>query len=460
MKRFLLISALLGLMPILSYANIAVTEGSGKTVSTTSDQSLEFQNVVISTIMVNDNAGVPKSLGYATGNSSMPVAPAPGATFPISGSISNTSFTSTQGTAGTQDWPVRVSTVALQTGTNSIGTVQIGNTPNTTDIRVTMSTNTVSQGSAGTTDWPVRISTVVVNQGTPGVTDWRVTMGTNTVGQGTAGTQDWPVRVTSAVVNSGTTFLKIELSTGVRVNTTGGNNLGIDLSTGAQVNGALADNGVAAATNRVGVVPSIYQTSYLNGTAATQGRNGALSQGTDGLLWTAQLPAIRPASFSASTNSITLAAGATHVACIQGNASNIVLVYGMRASCTQTTAGIITFNVMKSTTAFTGVWSTMTVIAHDTSVAVQVSSAVFFNNAVANTTMNTEYYLDVSALGCMATGTAAPNDVYISPPSWRMKPIVLRGVAQSVCANFAKRTVTGGLLNVGFDWIETTTISP
>lgn len=226
--------------------------------------------------------------------------------------------------------------------------------------------------------------------------------------------------------------------------------------------GALSNNGAAATGNRIGVLPSIFQTNYQNGSAGTNTNNAALSQGTDGLLWTASLPAIRPASFSASTNSITAAAGATYVACLRGNASDTVLLYSMRASCTQTTAGNIVLEVVKSTIAFTGSWSTMTVTPDDSSIntGVQISSAVFFNNTVATTLMNTNFFIDTYSLGCMATGTTSPNDIYISPASWRVKPKVLRGVAESVCVSMDKRTVTGGLFNVGFDWIETSTISP
>lgn len=260
--------------------------------------------------------------------------------------------------------------------------------------------------------------------------------GTVTSNQGTAGAIAWPVAVTQG---------------------TGTLNVSVLASTVGAV-GTLADNGVAAATNRLPTMPSIYQTSYLNGTAATQGRNGALSQGTDGLLWTASLPALRPASYSASTNTITSAASATDITAICGNATNIVLVYGLRLSCTQTTAGNVPLTVVKRSSAYTGAWSTMTAVAQDSNYAVMASTAIFFT---ANPTVGTLVgHLDNYKLGCMATGTASPNDIYISPSDWKMKPIVLRGTAQCVGVNLEATTVTGGAFTVTWDWIETATITP
>ena len=71
------------------YADIAVTPGTGKTVATTSDGGREFQNVTIATMSVNNSAGIPTNVGYASGNTSIPISI-------TSGSISNTGFNATQ----------------------------------------------------------------------------------------------------------------------------------------------------------------------------------------------------------------------------------------------------------------------------------------------------------------------------------------------------------------------------
>lgn len=84
--------------------------------------------------------------------------------------------------------------------------------------------------------------TVSANQGTAGA-GWRVDLttgvqvnGTVTANQGTQGTSAWKVDFSTGVqINLARNFA-VDYTTGVRVNTTGGSNLGVDLSTGVQVN--------------------------------------------------------------------------------------------------------------------------------------------------------------------------------------------------------------------------------
>ena len=66
--------------------------------------------------------------------------------------------------------------------------------------------------------------------------------------------------------------------------------------------------------------------------------------------------------------------------------------------------------------------------------------------------------VDTYKLGCLATSTAAPDDVYILNRT--QKPIVLRGTAQQLAVNLNAATVTGGSVVVTFEWIETATITP
>ena len=46
------------------------------------------------------------------------------------------------------------------------------------------------------------------------------------------------------------------------------------------VTGQLSNNGQAAAANRIGTLPCIIQTDPANGSASTQGRDGAVNCGT------------------------------------------------------------------------------------------------------------------------------------------------------------------------------------
>jgi hypothetical protein len=220
--------------------------------------------------------------------------------------------------------------------------------------------------------------------------------------------------------------------------------------------GTLADNGVAAATNRVGAVPGIYQTDYLNGTAATQGRDAALQVFTDGLLGVASLPAMRPASYVASAT-VASAASATDIAVLPGNASNTVLVTRVKVSCTQTAAGTITLNLIKRSTADSaGTSSNMTVVPDDSNYAAGVSAPKIYT---ANPTTGTAVgNVDTALTGCMASGTATPNDLYIL--NRQQKPIVLRGTAQQLAVNLNGATVSGGSFAVTFEYMEIKTITP
>jgi hypothetical protein len=233
-------------------------------------------------------------------------------------------------------------------------------------------------------------------------------------------------------------------------------NCSVDLAGNNRTIGSLADNGVAAATNRIAVVPSIYQTSYLNGTAATQGRNGALSQGTDGLLWTAALPAMRPASYVASA--AFAGSSTTDNAVMPGNASNTVLVTRVKVSCTQTTAGTLTLALIKRSTADTvGTSAAMTPVPDDSNYSA-ASSAPLSYTGTGPTVGTAVGNVDNYKLGCIAPATATPNDIYILNRT--QKPIVLRGTAQQLAVNFGNAAFTGGNITVTFEWIETATITP
>lgn len=307
-------------------------------------------------------------------------------------------------------------------------------------------TYTTGQTSPLSLDTTGNLRTSVNNTVTVSVSGTATVSGTVTANQGTANATPWNENVAQ--------FGGAAVSTG-----TGASGAGIPRVTVANDSsmiGTLADNGVAAATNRFGTLPGIYQTSYLNGVAATQGRNAAVSMGTDGLLWTANLPAIRPASFRASAT-VSSAASATDIAVMPGNASNTVLLTKIKVSCTQTTAGIIALNLIKRSTADTlGTSAAMTVVQDDSNTAAGASAPLTYTaNPTTGTTVGN---VDTIKFGCMATGTTSPNDYYIL--NSQQKPIVLRGTAQQLAVNLGGTTVTGGSFTITFEWIETSTITP
>ena len=221
------------------------------------------------------------------------------------------------------------------------------------------------------------------------------------------------------------------------------------------VQGNSSNNGAAAATNRIGTLPCVAQTSLNNGTAATQGRDEAANCGTDGLLWVAALPAIRPASYHAS--STIAGTSTTDNAVLPGNATNTVLVTKVSFSCTQPTAGVITVTVTKRSTADTsGTSVAMTAVPDDSNYAAAVSAPLTYTGT--GPTVGTPVgQVDAAKVGCNATTTAGPNDVYIL--NLRQKPIVLRGTAQQLAIGIGGN-ITSSSIVVTFEWIETATITP
>ena len=147
------------------------------------------------------------------------------------------------------------------------------------------------------------------------------------------------------------------------------------------------------------------------------------------------------------------ASSTTDVAVLPGNATNTVLVTRVLFTCTQTTAGILNLELVKRSTADTsGTSASMTVVPDDSSYAAG-SSAPLSYTGTGPTTGTAVGDLDNAQVGCLATTTAAPNDIYIFKP---LKPIVLRGTAQQLAINLGG-AVTGGNITVTFEWMETTT---
>jgi hypothetical protein len=220
--------------------------------------------------------------------------------------------------------------------------------------------------------------------------------------------------------------------------------------------GNLASNGAAAGSNRISTLDGIAQTSYNNGAASTQGRDVAPNVGTDGLLWVASLPAIRPASYVASKKFA--ASSTTDNAVMPGNASNTVLLTAIRLTCTQTTAGNINVEIIKRSAADTSGTSAAMIAVPDDSNYSAASSAPLSYTGTGPSVGAAVGDIDNAQIGCMAPATATPNDIYLL--NRRQKPIVLRGTSQQVAVNTGNAALSGGNLTVTFEWIETATITP
>jgi hypothetical protein len=217
--------------------------------------------------------------------------------------------------------------------------------------------------------------------------------------------------------------------------------------------GMYADNGVSSATDRVNVNAGVYQNGTSAMAAGSQGKNGAPTVGTDHMTWVTPQPAIVPPSYTASTNTFSIASSTQDAFALCGNSSHIVEVMGIRASCTQTTAGIIQIGIVKRSSGYSGVWSTAPIVSESSNYGGSKSTATFFTSAnlVVGSLVG---YLDAYKLGCLAPGTASPNDLYVSPADWRIKPIVLNSATECVAINMNGATVSGGTMSATFDFEE------
>jgi hypothetical protein len=138
---------------------------------------------------------------------------------------------------------------------------------------------------------------------------------------------------------------------------------------------------------------------------------------------------------------------------LPGNASNTVLVTRITLTCTQTTAGQVSVELLKRSTADTsGTSSNTTAVADDSSYAASASVPKSYTGT--GPSVGTAVGdLDNAQIGCMAAATATPNDIYIFRPA---KPIVLRGTAQQLAINLGG-ALSGGTITITADWMETTT---
>lgn len=344
-----------------------------------------------------------------------------------------------------------VTFVSPQTVIQSTGGVSGSTVAVTNAVGTTLAVSGTVTSNQGTNPWIVGNSSMAVSQVTG---NWSIGNSSIAVSQVNA---NWTIGNSSIAVtqvNPNWTIGNSSIAVSqVNPNWTVGN------STIATV-GTLSDNGATTATNRIGTLPATYQKAFLGGTAATKGNNAALSVSVVGNLFVSVMPDISTASYSASTNTYTLATTTMDVTAICGNATNMVMVTGLRLTCTQTTAGIVPLTVAKRSSAYGGVTiSTMTAVADDSNYVAYKSSAVFFSGAgPQNGTL--VGYVDQAQLGCMAAATAAPNDIYISPPEWRQKPIVLRGASECLGVNFQGATMTGAKISPTWKWWEVNTITP
>lgn len=275
-------------------------------------------------------------------------------------------------------------------------------------------------------------STAVTNAGTFAVQ--AAQSGTWTVQPGnTANTTAWKVdgsAVTQPVSNAGTFAVQAAQSGNWTSRIVG--NLGVVLD---------AVIGAAAPGNVV-----------QEGLKDTAGNSQAALSDTNGRQFIKPYVDTTTTSYHASASFA--ASSTTDNAVLPGNATNTVLVTKITVTCKQTTAGQINVELLKRSVADTvGTAANMTVVPDDANYASGVSVPKSYTGT-GPTVGAAVGDLDNAQIGCMASATATPNDVFVFRP---LKPIVLRGTAQMLAVNVGNAALTGGNLTVTFDWMETTT---
>lgn len=225
-----------------------------------------------------------------------------------------------------------------------------------------------------------------------------------------------------------------------------------------QTAGVLSDNGAApAAGKNNSSLPCVSRADLRGGTASTAGNLVFPDCGTDGSLHVTILPDLSLKRYRASSKFA--ASSTTDNWRISGNASNTVIVTKLTVTCTETTAGQVSVQLIKRSTAGSGgTAASVTAVPLDSNKAA-ASSVVNSYTGTGPTVGTAVGDIDDAQFGCMAAATASPNDIYIPATSPSAPIAVLRGTAEGIALNFGG-ALTGGNLTVAVEWIEVTTITP
>lgn len=222
--------------------------------------------------------------------------------------------------------------------------------------------------------------------------------------------------------------------------------------------GTLSDNNAApAATSNSGNMPCVARADLRGGTATTAGRLVFADCGTDGNLHVSVLPDLSLKRYRASSKFA--ASSTTDNWRISGNASNLVIVTKLSVTCTETTAGQVSVQLIKRSTAGSGGTATsVTAVPLDSNKAA-ASSVVNSYTGTGPTVGTPVADIDDAQFGCMGAATATPNDIYIPAISPGAPLAVLRTAAEGLALNFGG-AITGGNLTVSVEWAEVTSITP
>lgn len=173
-----------------------------------------------------------------------------------------------------------------------------------------------------------------------------------------------------------------------------------------------------------------------------------------------QMPPTIP-SFFATGIGLVPAASATDIACLPGNATNIVRVTKVRVAGTAGTLVTVPVTIAKRAAANTsGTLATSTALPvasrFDSTSTAPVSVPLAWT---ANPTITDSSPLLVDSanvtFNTTSTTVAGAGGLVFDWRSLTTAAPVLRGVAQNLCVNLNAVSVSSGVLNVNFEWTET-----
>ena len=161
------------------------------------------------------------------------------------------------------------------------------------------------------------------------------------------------------------------------------------------------------------------------------------------------------ATYAAAISGLVPAALATDVFVINGSASKTIRISKINVNGVQATAGQVAISVIKRSTANTGGTSTTpTRTPYDSANAAATATVLAYtaNPATLGTVVGT-----ITASRLFVPGVASATDAQgftMITGDVGQQFVTLRGIAENLAINLNGVTITGGAVNVTFEWTE------
>lgn len=212
-------------------------------------------------------------------------------------------------------------------------------------------------------------------------------------------------------------------------------------------------NTYTSSSNGVVAVTGLYD-SYVITPTWTGGSSPAVQINWLATANTSPSAVTLPPTYRAFVNGLSVAASATDVFTLTGNANTTVTVNELWVSCTATATGTIELLVIKRSTADTaGTSASVTAVPNDSQNPAAGATALSYTaNPTTGNAVGTvlAYKHPCQAVG---SGNYAVTRVRFNE-SGQGQPITLRGTAQQLVVNLNGATITGGGFDIGMSWNE------